>query len=251
MKTKDDTIEINQLLGLYKASEDATAHERLVTTHLPSLVGRLCRRFSHTTEPLEDLVQVETIGLLKAIAKYDPNRGTNFAAFAVPLIIGEIKNYFRDHGWAIKVPRKIQRQRAIVEKTLGSLSQELGHSPTIQEIAKATGFSEEEVYDTFEVGNYGKPLSLDTLQNGNDSEGLPPILDTLGIEDSDLEGMVNRIDLVNALHYLDSRERNIVYLKFYGGLSQNKIAEHLGISQVHVSRLQRDAVKKLKSHLIR
>lgn len=143
--------ETKRLLELYKKSRDLAARDRLVADHL-ALVRRLCNRFNHSGEPLEDLIQVGIIGLLKAIEKYDPARGSDFVAFAVPQILGEVKNYFRDHGWAVKVPRKLQRRKMVVERTVEVLTQRLGHSPTIPEIAEATGFSQEEVYDTFELG---------------------------------------------------------------------------------------------------
>lgn len=122
------------LLEVYQQSGDMTVCEHLVVDHLP-LVRRLCRRFNHSGQPLEDLVQVGTIGLLKAIQRYDPARGSSFVAFAVPEIVGEIKNYFRDHGWAVKAPRRLQRQRAVVVKTAEALTQELGRAPTCESSA--------------------------------------------------------------------------------------------------------------------
>ena len=123
--------------------------DRLVADNL-SLVRRLCSRFKHSGEPMEDLIQVGSIGLIRAAASYDPQRGS-FVAFAVPAIVGEVKNYFRDHGWAVKIPRKIQRQKLAVSRTVAALTQLLGRSPTIPEIAEATGFSEDEIFQTFEV----------------------------------------------------------------------------------------------------
>ena len=200
---------------------------------------------------MEDLVQVGSIGLLKAIEKYDPDRGSEFIAFAVPVIVGEIKNYFRDHGWAIKVPRKIQRQKLAVRRTVESLGQRLGRGPTIQEIAVSTGFSEEEVYETFEVVKCGKPLSLEAEYNTNGNGDVSSLLDYLGSPDPQLKEVTDRIDLINALGCLNKREKTIVHLKFYAGLSQTKIAERLGISQMHVSRLLHNALRKLKLNLVK
>jgi len=160
-------------------NEDFVARDRLIADHLP-LVRRLCRRFAYTAEPQEDLIQVGSLGLLKAAEKFDPDRGNNFTTFAVPVIVGEIKNYFRDHGWAVKVPRTLQRQRVMVEKATESLRQILGRGPTIPEIVEDTGLSQEEVYDTFEVGKYGNPLSLDSLSNGSDGEDGLNLLDIVG-----------------------------------------------------------------------
>lgn len=250
MRTERRVSETAQLLDLYGASRDVAARDDLVAEHMP-LVYWLCRRFFHSGERPEDLYQVGSVGLLKAVEKYNPAVGSNFRAFAIPLIVGEIKNYFRDHGWAVKVPRKLQRQRLTVARAVEVLNQQLGREPTIMEIVGATGFSEEEVYETFEVRNYGKPLSLDALHNGYDSSDLPTILDTLGKEDSQLEGLTDKIDVTNALHCLDTRERTIICLKFYDGLPQTEIAKRLGISQMHVSRLQRIALRKLKLVLLR
>jgi len=217
------------------------------------LVHRLCRRFMGSGEPLEDLVQVGSIGLLKAVQKFDPSRGVRFTTYAVPVIVGEIKNYLRDHGWAVKVPRKLQRQKLAVHRAVESLGHELGRSPTIQEIADATGFTQEEVFDTFEVVNYGRPLSLDAEYDGsgggNGRRDVSSLLDYLGSEDPQFGKLSNRMDLINTFGCLNNREKTIIYLKFYGGLSQTEIAKRLGISQMHVSRLQRHALNKLRQDL--
>ena len=248
METRADVSGTYQSPDLIQAPRDVSAHDRLIVDHLP-LVRRLCRRFSYSGEPLEDLVQVGAIGLLKAIAKYDPDRGSSFAAFAIPAIVGEIKNYFRDHGWAVKVPRKLQQQKLAVTRAIESLTQALGRSPTIPEIAEATGLPEEAVYDTFEVERYGKPLSLDAEYNGNGNKDSSSLLDYLGIEDPQYEELINRIDLTNTLSSLTERERAIICLKFYAALPQTEIAARLGISQMHVSRLQRSALSKLRTNL--
>jgi len=238
-----------ELLDLWLEARDPAVYDRLVVGHLP-LVRRLCRRFDRSGEPLDDLMQVGTIGLLKAIKKFDPERGTNFISFAVPVIVGEIKNYFRDHGWAVKLPRKVQRQKMAVDRAVAALTQSLGRTPIVPEIAQATGFSPEEVYEAFEVERFGKPLSLDAQHNGDDGEDTSTILDYLGDVDPDLEGLVDKLDLKRALGGVDAREQAIIYLKFFSGLSQSAIAQRLGISQMHVSRLQRNALSKLKLTLL-
>ena len=189
------------------------------------------------------------MGLLKAIEKFEPERGTRFPSFAIPVIVGEIKNYFRDHGWAVKIPRKVQRQKLMVERAVENFTQRLGRSPTIPEIAEDTGLSEEEVLDTFEVEHYGKPLSLDAQYEWNGQGGGSTLLDYLGVEDPQFQDLADRIDIANSLQCLNERERAIIQLKFYSGLSQTEIAERLGISQMHVSRLQRNALGKLKLNL--
>ena len=250
MGTKGKSDGTKELLALYRKSQDPEAAERLVVDHL-ALVKRLCWRFHSSGEPQEDLIQVGTIGLLKAIKKFDPELGSSFISFAVPVIVGEIKNYFRDHGWAVKVPRKLQSQKMAVDRAVVGLTQNLGHTPTVPEIAEDTGFSIEEVAKTFEVERFGKPLSLDAQYESDDSEDVSSILDYMGVPDADLEGLADRVDLELALDGVDSREQAIIYLKFYSGLSQSAIAKRLGISQMHVSRLQRTALNKLKSSLIK
>ena len=219
--------------------------ERLITDYSP-LVRRLCRRFHFSGEPLEDLVQIGTVGLLKASKKFDPERGSNFISFAVPVIVGEIKNYFRDHGWAVKVPRKLQMQKIAVQKTVEPLRQQLRRTPTVQEIAESTGLSEEEVYQTFEVEMKGKPLSLDAEYPRKGNEGVSTLLDYVGGEDPHFRSLVDRIDLTNALSHLNEREKTIIRLKFGASLSQTQIADLLGLSQMQISRLQRKALGKLK-----
>ncbi len=222
--------------------------EQVVSQYLP-LVRRLCARFYHSGEPMEDLVQVGTIGLIKAIRRYDPDKGTIFPAFAIPSILGEIKNYFRDHGWAVKIPRKIQSQKLAVRKAVEVLTQELGKSPTIPEIGRATGFTEDEVYDTFQVDSYGKSLSLEAQYGSPDGQNGLSLLDLIGTEDPNFNAVTERLDVTQAMDSLTDREKAIVSLKFYGGLSQTRIGEILGMSQMHVSRLQRAALGKLKNCL--
>jgi len=252
MASNSSATETKELWGLYREARDAReagVQERLVIDYLP-LVRRLCRRFDRSGEPLDDLMQVGTIGLLKAIKKFDPEPGTKFVSYAIPVIVGEIKNYFRDHGWAVKMPRKLQRQRLAVNRAVVALTQKLGHIPTVPEIAQDTGFTVEEVSESFELERCGKPLSLDAQYEGDDSEDISTILDYLGDRDPDLEGLADKLDLETALGGLDSREHVIIYWKFYSGLTQSAISQRLGISQMHVSRLQRNALSKLKLTLL-
>ena len=251
MVSNGSATKTKSLWGLYLEARDArdpTVRERLVIDYLP-LVRRLCRRFDRSGEPLDDLMQVGTIGLLKAIKKFDPKLGS-FVSYAIPVIVGEIKNYFRDHGWAVKLPRKLQRQRLAVNRAVVTLTQKLGHIPTVPEIAQDTGFSVEEVSESFELERCGKPLSLDAQYEGDDGDDVSTILDYLGDKDPDLEGLVDKLDLETALGGLDSREHSIIYWKFYSGLTQTAISQRLGISQMHVSRLQRNALSKLKLTLL-
>ena len=164
-----------------KVEFTAEDRDRLVASHIP-LVHRLCRRFRDCGEAQEDLVQVGCIGLLKASKKFDTERGISFITYAVPVIVGEIKNHLRDHGWAVKVPRKIQKHKLAVQRAVESLGHILGRSPTFSEIAEATEISEAEIFDTFEVGNYGRPLSLDAEYDGNGTKDISTVMDFIGAE---------------------------------------------------------------------
>ena len=222
--------------------------DRLVTDHL-GLVRRVCARFRYSGEPMEDLVQVGSLGLLKAAAKFDPELGSNFPAYAVPVIVGEIKNYFRDHGWAVKIPRKLQSQKLLVDRTVPALNQHLGRPPKVTEIAEAAGLTVDTIYRIFEVEAYSKPLSLDSQYDHSDSHDTPPILDFVGSKDPQLEALPNKLDLARTMGCLDLREKTIIYLYFYKNLCQTEIAERLSMSQMHVSRLQRRALSKLREEM--
>jgi len=227
---------------------DEQGRNHLVLKH-HGLVRRLCGRYRNSGEPMEDLIQIGTVGLLKAAARYDPVLGSSFAAYAIPVIVGEIKNYFRDHGWAVRIPRKLQRQKFAVSRAVDTLTQEFGRSPTVNEIAAATEISEDEVYRTFEVELYGKPVSLDTEYDSGESDGISTVQDYIGTVDPELEALPNRLDLAKALGCLDEREKTVIYFYYYKDLSQTEIAQKLGLSQMHVSRLQRGALGKLELEL--
>ena len=167
------------------------------------------------------------------------------------MIVGEIKNYLRDHGWAVKVPRKLQKHKMAVKRAVESLTQELGRPPTVDEIGEATLLTQAEVFDTFEVAKYGNPLSLDAEYGvGGDRDGYS-LMEFLGETDPHFDGLTDRMALTNTISCLDRREKAIIYMKFYVGLSQVEIGKRLHISQMHVSRLQRTALSKLKQDLLR
>ena len=227
--------------------------ERLISDHL-ALVSRLCRRFTYSGEPMEDLIQTGHMGLLKAVEKFEPDRDVPFIAFAVPVIVGEIKNYLRDHGSAVKIPRKLQSHKRAVGKAVEQLTLQLGRGPTVREIAAATGLPEHEVYDTFEVDTYRRPLSLDAVYSPkvtNATSNPPSLLELIGGDDPQSDQVTIRIDITNAFGCLDKREQTIIQLRFYDELPQRKIAQLLGMSQTHVSRLQRTALQKLRVSLVR
>jgi RNA polymerase sigma-B factor len=213
---------------------DPTARERLVGLHLP-LVEYLARRFRGRGEPLEDLIQVASLGLLKAIDRFDPERGVEFSTYATPTIVGELKRYFRDKGWAIRVPRRLQEVGLQLAEVVPALAQELGRSPTLGEIGDSLGFSEEEVLEAMNAAQVYSLKSLDA-PTGTDDGGALSIAQ-LGAEDEALELFESWASVAPLLRKLPPREREILYLRFVANETQSKIAEKLGISQMHVSRL--------------
>jgi len=220
---------------------------QLVSIHQP-LVEHLARRFRNRGEPYDDLVQVATIGLIKAIDRYDPARGVEFSTYATPTIVGEIKRWFRDKGWAVRVPRRLQEMRLEIGAATGVLAQELGRSPTVAELAERIGASEDEILDGIESAAAYSTLSLDAPE-GSESDG-PSVLDMLGAEDEALEGVENREALKPLLAALPERERRILLLRFFAGMTQSQIAVEVGISQMHVSRLLARTLVRLREGLL-
>jgi RNA polymerase sigma-B factor len=224
-----------------------TVRSQLIAIHQP-LVEHLARRFRNRGEPYDDLVQVATIGLIKAIDRYDPGRGVEFSTYATPTIVGEIKRWFRDKGWAVRVPRRLQEMRLEIGSATGSLTQELGRSPTVAELAVRIGASEDEVLEGIESAAAYSTLSLDAPE-GSESDG-PSVLDMLGAEDEALEGVENREALKPLLAGLPERERRILLLRFFAGMTQSQIAVEVGISQMHVSRLLARTLVRLREGLL-
>ncbi len=222
------------------------ARDELVTLHLP-LVQFLARRFRDRGEPYEDLVQVGTIGLIKAVDRFDPERGVEFSTYATPTIVGEIKRHFRDKGWAIRVPRRLQELRISIAQATAELSQKTGHSPTIAELATHLEISEDEVIEGLEGAQAYSTSSLDAPL-GDDAEA-PMLADRLGDEDPGIESIEYRESLKPLLAALPSRERRILALRFFHGMTQSQIAEEVGISQMHVSRLLAKSLATLREGL--
>ena len=220
---------------------------QLVTLHQP-LVEHLARRFRNRGEPYDDLVQVATIGLIKAIDRYDPERGVEFSTYATPTIVGEIKRWFRDKGWAVRVPRRLQELRLAIGSATSALTQELGRSPTVTELAERVGASEDDVLEGIESAAAYSTLSLDAPDAG-ETDG-PSVLDMLGSEDAALEGVENREALKPLLASLPERERRILLLRFFAGMTQSQIATEVGISQMHVSRLLARTLARLREGLL-
>src|SRR6476659_7299970 len=227
--------------------ERRATRDHLVEMHLP-LVEYLARRFRNRGEPLDDLIQVATIGLIKSVDRFDLERGVEFSTYATPTIVGEIKRHFRDKGWAIRVPRRLQELKLSLTKATSELSQKLGRSPTVAELAGHLGMSEEEVLEGLESANAYSTVSLDAPDSGD--EDAPAVADSLGMMDESLEGVEYRESLKPLLEQLPPREKRILLLRFFGNMTQSQIAAELGISQMHVSRLLARTLAQLREGLL-
>ena len=250
-KTILEKKEMRELFAGYQsATSDAMRleyREKLVEQFI-GLVEFLARRFRNRGEPLEDLVQVGTIGLLKAIDRFDLDREVEFSTYATPTIVGELKRHFRDKGWAVRVPRRLQELHLELTKIVGHLGQELGRAPTVPEIAKAAGATEEQVLEGLEIAQAYNTASLDAPIDSDDG-GATSFVDQLGGDDDQLENLEYRASLAPEMEKLPERERRILYYRFYKGMTQSEIADLLGISQMHVSRLLNRTLIKLREAL--
>ena len=243
--------EIRELFRAYSAADDDDSRlryrEQLVEQFV-GLVEFLARRFRNRGESLDDLVQVGMIGLLKAIDRFDLEREVEFSTYATPTIVGELKRHFRDKGWAVRVPRRLQELHLEITKVVSRLGQTHGRSPTVNEIAQATGLSEEEVLEGLEIAHAYNFASLDAPID-SDEEGRTSFADQLGGEDESLENLEYRASLAPEMEKLPERERKILFYRFYRGMTQSEIAERLGISQMHVSRLLNRTLVQLRDAL--
>jgi RNA polymerase sigma-B factor len=245
--TADDKVD-HQLLYSYHHDGNLKAREQLIELYLP-LVRSLARRYSYRGEQLEDLVQVGCIGLIKAIDRFDIERGVELTTYATPNIIGEIKRHFRDKGWAVRVPRGLQELNVRLSKLIEELTVQLERSPNIAELAKASGATEEEVLEALETGQAYSSVSLSSGPSGGDEDGDLDPLESLGSIDEDYAITEDRAVLAPGFAALDDRERFILHLRFFEGLTQSQIASRVGISQMHVSRLIRRSLQKIKDEI--
>jgi len=236
-----------ELLRRYHQGGDLEAREQLIEQYLP-LVRSLARRYANRGEQLEDLVQVGAIGLIKAIDRFDVDRGVELSTYATPNIIGEIKRHFRDKGWSIRVPRGLQELNVRLSQLLERLTAELERSPTIPELAEAAGVTEEEVLEALESGQAYTTVSL-SAPSGQGEDGQVDPLESLGELEHAYEVSEDRAVLAPGLEALDERERRILHLRFWEGLTQSQIAAQVGISQMHVSRLIRRALEKVRDEI--
>lgn len=227
-RTADSPVE---LLRLYARTHDREVRDAVIEAHLP-LVEQLARRFANRGESLDDLFQAGTIGLIKAVEGFDPDLGFEFSAYATKTILGELKRHFRDKGWSVRAPRRVQELYLSLGNTVGDLSQRLGRSPTVREIAAESGVSEEEVLEALEAGHAYRSASLDSPGPEGDTLG-----SRLGRLEDEYEKAEDRAVLLPHLSSLPERERLILKLRFVDDLTQSEIAQRIGISQMHVSRL--------------
>ena len=233
-----------QLLRRWRDNADEQARRELVERTLP-LARTLARRYANKGEALDDLEQVAALGLVKAIERFDLDREVRFTTFAVPTIAGEIKRHFRDRGWMVRVPRDVQELSARLAIVRERLTRELGRSPTVQELARAAEAGIEQVLEALGAADAYRALSLDEPLG----DGLGP-MESLGSDDAGFERVEQRALLRSGLTHLPAREREILHLRFYEGLTQREIAGRVGVSQMHVSRLIRRSIDALREQLV-
>lgn len=243
-----DKARTRELFDLYKNKGDEAARDELIMNHY-NLVRFLAAKFNYRGEPLDDLIQVGTIGLIKAIDRFDPERGLEFTTFATPTILGEIKRHFRDKGWNVRVPRRLQELSAKVNTTTDELTTKLQRTPTTQEIAAELGVSVEDVLEAMESSSAYSSVSFDAPTSNSEDDDSLTIEDTHGTTDSDLAASNDRMVIEDAIKEFSPREQEIIRMRYNDGMTQVEIAKKLGVSQVQVSRLLRRTLKKIQEKL--
>jgi RNA polymerase sigma-B factor len=233
-----------RLLTRYHRDGDLAAREELVERFLP-LARDLALRYTYTDEPFDDLLQVASLGLIKAIDRFEPRRGTKFTSYAAPTILGELKRHFRDKGWSLHVPRDLQERALAVSRETEALSKKLGRSPKVREVATALGCSIEDVLEAQEAAASYESASLDAPTAKDDGESAA-LVDLLGDEDSAYELVESRDAIASTWRTLPELERRVLELRFMQDLTQREIGERIGYSQMHVSRLLRRALSRLE-----
>jgi RNA polymerase sigma-B factor len=236
--------ELRQRFIDYRATRDRAIRDELIEAHL-RLAEHLARRFANRGVATDDLIQVASLGLVKAVERFEPERGLEFSTFATPTIVGELKRHFRDKGWSVRVPRRVQELHVELNTLVGNLTQRLGRSPTITELATAAHTSEEDVLEAMEAAQAYRSASLDApaLVSEEDMRGLSG---QVGGADDAMFLTENRIVLKDLLASLPKRERLMLHLRYFEGMTQSQIAERLDISQMHVSRLLAKSLRRLR-----
>jgi RNA polymerase sigma-B factor len=240
-----DRNELRSKLEDYGRTGDKELRDQIVASQV-GLAEYLARRFKNRGEPIEDLIQVALLGLLKAVERFDPSRGLEFSTFATPTIVGELKRHFRDKGWAVRVPRRVQELHLRMGTVVNNLAQELGRSPTIPEIAQRAEVSVDEVLEAMEAGRAYRFSSIDAPAGDDEDRAQSPAAAQLGEDDSSLEEVEQRMLLSPLIASLPKREQMIIHLRFFRGMTQSEIAGRLGISQMHVSRLLARSLAQLR-----
>jgi RNA polymerase sigma-B factor len=234
-----------ELFVHYREAGDLDARRELVGRFLP-FARKLALRYSYTDEPIEDLVQVAAVGLLGAIDRFDPDRGVKFTSFAAPTILGELKRHFRDKGWTLHVPRDLQERALALSRAGDRLGNDLGRSPTLQELAEAMGCTVEQALEASEVAHSYTPASLDAPAS-RDEEESAALVEMIGREDEGFALAERRNEIADTWRGLSELERRVVALRFADGLTQREIGQRIGYSQMHVSRLLRRSLSRLLS----
>lgn len=237
-----------ELLVKYHNQRDQAALEELAERYMP-LARRLAGRYRHTDESLDDLVQVANMALVKAIQRFDPSREVAFSSFAVPTILGELKRYFRDHSWSVHVPRDLQERAAKVNKTIDTLSKQLGRTPSVKEIAAKLDIDLEQVLEALAAAQAFSARSLDADQR-QDAGDPAPLGDTVGEEDPRYELVEYGASIQGVLEQMPRRTREVLHMRFVEDMTQTQIAERISVSQMHVSRIIRGAVAALRESIV-
>jgi RNA polymerase sigma-B factor len=243
---RSEVLSDGDLLRRYHQNGDVDARQQLIERHL-EFVRRLARRYARRGEQLDDLTQVGCVGLIKAIDRFDGSFGANLTTYAAPNILGEIKRHFRDRGWSVRVPREIQELNVRLTKVVDELTTQLGRSPSVVELASEAGATTEQVLEALESSSAYSALSLSEAPDADEESAGP--MDSLGEEDEHFEQSEQRITLATGIQRLPARERTILHLRFFEGLTQSEIAERVGVSQMHVSRLIRDSLDRMRREL--
>ncbi|MGI8529418.1 MAG: RNA polymerase sigma factor SigF [Geodermatophilaceae bacterium] len=241
----DLLVELNRPSAIL--GRPAAVREELVSTHL-SLAEHLARRFRNRGEPLDDLVQVAVVGLLKAIDGFDPDRGVDFTSYAIPTMVGEIKRHFRDKGWSVRVPRRLKELKLDVTKATMSLTQSLGRMPTNADLADYLGVTEDEIRECQLSARAYSAVSLSAPLGDEDADST--LADVLGEADKGIQSVEDRESLRPLIEELPPRQRRIIAMRFYGNMTQSQIAERVGISQMHVSRLLSRSLTHLRKGML-
>lgn len=232
----------------YHRTRDRALRDDLMAEHR-WLALHCARRFTRRGEPLDDLMQVAQLGLLKALDRYDPGFGTAFTTFAMPTVLGELRRHFRDHTWPLRVPRRVKERYLELSAAIELLGHDLGRPPSIQEIAEDMGTTVDEVLEAIEAGSAYRTATLVPPNPDGESDGDGPEGVTLGAVDAHLASAETRLSIHDLLARLPARERRMLYLRFYAGRTQSEIAADVGVSQVHVSRIIRRTLRDMKAHL--